>query len=81
MMAAWTLGFWKAIATSGLAMILDITSSGVSLIDLEQQANNWGMNKQSYNKYVESQNIFCYMQKLEGMPVLLGRSVGSHHDI
>jgi hypothetical protein len=28
-MACWTLGFWNAMATSGLAMIFEITSSGV----------------------------------------------------
>lgn len=32
MMAAWTLGFWNAMATSGLAIIFDMTSSGVSPI-------------------------------------------------
>ena len=32
MMAAWTLGFWNAMATSGLAIILEIASSGVSPI-------------------------------------------------
>lgn len=31
-MAACTLEFWKAMATSGLAIILDITSSGASPI-------------------------------------------------
>jgi hypothetical protein len=30
--AAWTLGFWNAMATSGFSMILDMTSSGVSPI-------------------------------------------------
>lgn len=32
MMAACTLGFWNAIATSGLAIIFEITSSGESPI-------------------------------------------------
>lgn len=31
-MAAWTLGFWNAKATSGLAIILEIASSGESPI-------------------------------------------------
>lgn len=32
MIAAWILGFWNAMATSGLAIIFEITSSGVSPI-------------------------------------------------
>lgn len=32
MIAAWTRGFWKATATSGLAIIFPTTSSGVSPI-------------------------------------------------
>lgn len=39
MIAAWTLGFWNAIATSGLAIIFDMTSSGLSPIWSDESQN------------------------------------------
>lgn len=48
MMAAWTLGFWKAMATSGLAIIFEMTSSGVSPI---WSATIKITNKEKYRSY------------------------------
>lgn len=39
MIAAWTLGFWNAIATSGLAIIFEMTSCGESPIWSDENDN------------------------------------------
>lgn len=39
MIASWTLGFWNAMAKSGLAIIFEMTSSGESPIWSDESDN------------------------------------------